>query len=136
MLNKVILIGNLGQDVEVRFTPNGTMVGNFSMAVNEVWTDKEGKKHQKTDWVQVTVWKKLAENCKLYISKGSRVYVEGKLRTQNWVDKTGSKRYRTYVEAFSVKFLDPSKGNGAAPSKENEDRQEEMHEFDTSDLTF
>jgi single-strand DNA-binding protein len=136
MLNKVILIGNLGQDVEVRFTPNGTMVGNFSMAVNEVWTDKEGKKHQKTDWVQVTVWKKLAENCKLYISKGSRVYVEGKLRTQNWVDKTGSKRYRTYVEAFSVKFLDSSKGNGAQPSKGSEDHQEEMPEFDPSDLTF
>lgn len=98
MLNRWQGIGNLGRDVELRYTQSGKAVGNFSMAV-----DGGGK--DKTEWVNVVVWEKIAENCAKYIGKGSLVYVEGRLQTRKWEDQGGNTRYTTEVVAWSVKFL-------------------------------
>ncbi len=104
-INKVILIGNLGSDPEVRFTPNGTAVGNFNIATNESWNNKDGKKEERTEWHKIVVWGKTAENCGEYLSKGRPVYIEGRLQTREWNDKDGNKRYTTEIVAQTVQFL-------------------------------
>lgn len=104
-LNKVMLIGNLGQDPEVRFTPAGQAVATFNIATSERWTDKAGQKQEKTEWHRIVVWGKTAENCKEYLSKGRPVFVEGRLQTREWTDKEGKKRYTTEVVANLVQFL-------------------------------
>ena len=114
-LNKVMLIGNLGQDPEVRFTPAGQAVATFSIATSERWTDKAGQKQEKTEWHRIVVWGKTAENCKEYLSKGRPVFVEGRLQTREWTDKEGKKRYTTEVVASLVQFLG-SAGERRAPS--------------------
>lgn len=122
-VNKVILIGRLGKDVELRYANNGKAVANFSMAMGEQWTDRDGKKQEKTEWANIVCWDKQAENCSKYIFKGSQVYVEGKLQTRSYDDKSGTKRYVTEVVAQQVKFLDSRKqeqpggdvGAGAPP---------------------
>lgn len=112
-LNKVILIGNLGQDPDVRYTPSGAAVANFSIATTERWKDKQsGNLEEKTEWHRIVVWGKLAELCKEYLAKGRAVYVEGRLQTRAWDDKDGNKRYTTEVVAQTVQFLD-RKGSGA-----------------------
>lgn len=111
-MNKVIVMGNLGQDVELKSTPNGTSVANFSIATNERWKDKEGKQQERTEWHNVVVWGKQAESCSKYLSKGSKVLVEGSLKTNSWEDKdTKKKMYRTEVNASNVQFVD-TKGTG------------------------
>ena len=107
-INKVIIIGNLGQDPETKYLPSGAVVANFSVAVSESWKDKQtGEIKERTEWVNVEVWGNTAEACDKYIHKGSKVYVEGKLQTESWDDKdTGQKRYRTKVRADNVQFLD------------------------------
>lgn len=115
-LNKVILIGNLGQDPDVRYTPSGAAVANFSIATTEKWKDKQsGNLEEKTEWHRVVVWGKLAELCKEYLAKGRSVYLEGRLQTRAWDDKDGNKRYTTEVVAQTVQFLD-RKGSGPAAS--------------------
>lgn len=119
-LNKVMLIGNLGQDPEVRFTPGGQAVATFNIATSEQWTDKAGQKQEKTEWHRIVVWGKQAENCKEYLSKGRSVFVEGRLQTREWTDKEGKKRWTTEVNAQSVKFLGSpgerrAAGAGASP---------------------
>jgi single-strand DNA-binding protein len=109
MLNKVMIIGNLGQDPELK-TINGKSVCNFSVATSEKWTDKQGQKQEKTEWHRVTVWDKIAENCAKYLAKGKKVYVEGKLQTRSW-EKDGQKHYATDISANTVQFLSPA-GNG------------------------
>jgi single stranded DNA-binding protein (ssb) len=104
-VNKVILIGNLGSDPEVRYTPSGAAVCNFNIATNESWNSKEGKKEERTEWHKIVVWAKLAELCGEYLSKGRTVYVEGRLQTREWNDKDGNKRYTTEVVAQSIQFL-------------------------------
>jgi single-strand DNA-binding protein len=104
-INKVILIGNLGSDPEVRYTPNGTAVGNFNIATNESWTNKEGKREERTEWHRIVVWGKTAENCGEYLSKGRPVYIEGRLQTREWNDKDGNKKYTTEIVAQTVQFL-------------------------------
>lgn len=113
-LNKVMLIGNLGKDPELRTTPNGKQVASFSVACNETWVDKTGQKQEKVEWVNVIVWDKLAENCGKYLSKGRPAYVEGKLQTRSWDDKEGVKRYTTEVLAHTVQFLGSKEGGGGA----------------------
>jgi single-strand DNA-binding protein len=104
-LNKVMLIGNLGKDPEVRYTPNGTPVANFSIATSDTWIDKEtGKKKEKTEWHRIVAWRKLGEICGEYLAKGRQVYVEGKLQTRPW-EKDGITRYTTEIIASEVKFL-------------------------------
>jgi single-strand DNA-binding protein len=112
-INKVILIGNLGRDPEVRYTPDGTAVTNFSIATSLEWNDKNsGEKKEKTEWHRIVTFRKLAEICGQYLSKGRQVYVEGRLQTRSWDDKEGVKRYITEVVADTVQFLGPKDSSG------------------------
>lgn len=104
-VNKVILIGNLGADPEVRFTPGGQAVANFRIATSETWNDKNGQKQERTEWHRIVVWGKLAELCGEYLKKGRQCFVEGRLQTREWTDKENKKNYTTEVVANSVVFL-------------------------------
>jgi single-strand DNA-binding protein len=105
-VNKVILLGNLGADPEVRFTPGGQPVANFRMATTDSWMDKNSNQRQeRTEWHRVVVWGKLAELCGEYLKKGRQCYVEGRLQTREWTDKEGKKNYTTEVVANQVTFL-------------------------------
>ncbi len=105
-VNKVILVGRLGQDPEMKYTPSGTGVCNFSIATSETWNDKSGQKQERTEWHRIVVWSKLAELCNQYLAKGRQVFVEGKLQTRSWDDqKTGQKKYMTEINATTVQFL-------------------------------
>jgi single-strand DNA-binding protein len=101
-VNKVILVGNLGKDPEVRYTPGGAAVANFTIATNENWTDKQGQKQERTEWHRIVVWGKAAELCGEYLSKGRQVYIEGRLQTREWNNKEGVKQYTTEVVANPV----------------------------------
>lgn len=111
-VNKVILIGNLGADPEVRYTQGGTAVANLRIATNEVWNDKQGNRQERTEWHRVVVWGKQGEQCAEYLSKGRTVYLEGKLQTREWNDKEGRKNYSTEVVADRVVFLGSGQGGG------------------------
>ena len=104
-VNKVILVGNLGGDPEVRYTPSGAAVVNFSLATAENWKDKDGNKQEKTEWHKVVAWGKLAEICGEYLHKGKQVYIEGRIQTDQWEDKEGNKRYTTKVIANTMQML-------------------------------
>lgn len=104
-VNKVILLGRLGQDPELKYTPGGSPVCNFSLATTESWTDKSGQKQEKTEWHRVVVWGKLAELCNQYLSKGRQAFLEGRLQTRAWDDKDGNKRYTTEILASTVQFI-------------------------------
>jgi single-strand DNA-binding protein len=112
-VNKVILIGNLGADPEVRFTPGGQAVANFRIATSESWNDKNGQKQERTEWHRIVVWGKLAELCGEYLKKGRQCYVEGRLQTREWTDKENRKNYTTEVVANTVTFLGGRDGAGA-----------------------
>ena len=114
-LNKVMVIGNLGADPEMRFAPSGSPVTTFRIASSRTFTTKDGEKKQETEWFTVVTWDKLAENCNQFLSKGRMAYVEGRLKTRSWEDKEGVKHYKTEVIASQVIFLDRS---GAAPLPE------------------
>lgn len=107
-VNKVILIGRLGSDPEVRYTTNGGAVANFNMATNDSWVDKAGQKQERTEWHRVVVWGKLGELCGQYLSKGRQAFVEGRLQTRDWTDKEGVKRYTTEIVAQNIQFLGSS----------------------------
>ena len=105
-VNKVILLGRLGQDPELKYTPSGAAVCNFSLATTESWTDKNsGQKQERTEWHRVVVWGKLAELCNQYLSKGKQAFVEGRLQTRSWEDDSGQKKYATEINATTVQFL-------------------------------
>lgn len=120
-VNKVILVGRLGQNPEVRYTPSGAAVANFSVATNESWTDKSGQKQERTEWHRVVVWGKLAELCNQYLAKGRQVYVEGRLQTRQWQDKDGQTKYTTEVQAQTIQFLG---GNAGAERPAGRDQGE------------
>jgi single-strand DNA-binding protein len=106
MINKAILVGNLGQDPEIRYTNSGTAVANFSIATTERWKDKNtGEMQDKTEWHKIVAWGKLGEICGEYLSKGRQVYIEGKIQTRQWEDKDGNKRYSTEIVANEMKML-------------------------------
>ena len=105
-LNKVMIIGNVGAEPEMRFSPDGTPVTSFRVATNRVYTTPEGERKEETEWFSVVAWGKLAEQCNQFLSKGRLVYAEGRLRTHSWDDQSGQKRYRTEVIANRVSFLD------------------------------
>ncbi len=113
-VNKVIIIGRLGKDPEVRYTSSGGAVTNFNMATNESWTDKSGQKQEKTEWHKIVVWGKMGELCGQYLSKGRQAYVEGRLQTREWQDKEGQKRYTTEIVAMNVQFLGGPGGEKSA----------------------
>ena len=104
-VNKVILVGNLGRDPEVRYTQGGAPVANFTLATNDVWTDKSGARQEKTEWHRVVVWGKTAEIVREHLSKGKQVYIEGSLQTRQWDDREGNKRSTTEVKANRVVLL-------------------------------
>jgi len=104
-VNKVMIIGRLGQDPEVRYTGGGQAVANFNVATSENWTSKDGQKQERTEWHRIVVWGRLAELCKDYLKKGRQVYIDGRLQTRNWDDRDGKKRYVTEIIANSVQFL-------------------------------
>jgi single-strand DNA-binding protein len=123
-INKVIIIGNLGGDPEVRYTPSGSAVANFNVATSESWKDKNtGEKKERTEWHRIVVWGKLGELCGEYLSKGRQVYVEGRLQTRSYDDKDGVKRYMTEIIATDVQFLGSKESGGGrlggAPLRES-----------------
>ena len=105
-LNKVMIIGNLGADPEMRFLPDGKPTTGFRVATNREFSTPDGERKQETEWFSVVAWGKLAEQCNQFLTKGRLVYVEGRLRTRSWDDQTGQKRYRTELIADHVTFLD------------------------------
>jgi single-strand DNA-binding protein len=115
-VNKVILLGNLGRDPEVRFTQGGTPVANFTMATTDRWSDPSGEKKEKTEWHRIVVWGKQAEIAGEYLKKGRPVFVEGSLQTREWTDREGNKRYTTEVRAQRLQLLGRPDDRGAAAS--------------------
>jgi single-strand DNA-binding protein len=113
-LNKVMLIGRLGKDPEVRYTPDGSAVANFSLATSETWNDKSGTKQERTEWHNIVAWGKLADLAKRYLSKGRQVYIEGRIRTREWDDKDGNKRRTTEVMANQMVLLGSRQESGDA----------------------
>jgi single-strand DNA-binding protein len=111
-VNKVIVVGRLGADPEVKTVTGGTTVARLSIATSENWTDREGQKQERTEWHRIVVWGKMGETCGKYLSKGRQVYVEGRLQTRSWEDQQGQKRYTTEIVAQTVQFL----GGGANPN--------------------
>jgi single-strand DNA-binding protein len=105
-LNKVMIIGNVGTEPEMRFTPNGNPVTSFRVATNRVYTTPEGERRQETEWFTVVAWNRLAENCNQYLTKGQRVYAEGRLHTRSWEGQDGQQRSRSEIVANRVLFLD------------------------------
>lgn len=116
-LNKVMVIGNVGGDPEMRFTPNGHPVTSFRVATNWVYNAPDGERKQETEWFNVVAWNKLAEQCNQFLTKGRLVYVEGRLRTRNWDDQEGQKHYRAEVIASRVTFLDRQSTSGGNDDK-------------------
>jgi single-strand DNA-binding protein len=130
-VNKVILIGNLGKDPEVKYTPQGTAVAKFTLATNERFKDKSGEWQDRTEWHNITAWARLAEIAGEYLKKGRTVYIEGSLRTDSWEDKqTGQKRYSTYINASDLVLLGGGREGGGEGGGHN--RQRSGNDFDQS----
>ena len=121
-LNKVMIIGNLGSDPEMRFTPNGNPVTSFTVATNRVYNTSDGERKTETEWFNVVAWNKLAEQCNQFLQKGRLVYVEGRLRTRSWEGQDGQKHYRTEVIANRITFLGGRQTAGGAAEEEVEDK--------------
>lgn len=116
-VNKVILIGNLGRDAELRYTPGGAAVATLSLATTEVWNDRNtNQRQEKTEWHRIVVWGKQAETLQEYLTKGRQIYVEGRLQTRQWDDKDGNKRYTTEIKADRITLLGSGRGAPAEPS--------------------
>ena len=137
-LNKVILIGNLGKDPELSYTAGGVAVAKFSVATSERWKDQEGNWQERTEWHNITTWRKLAEICGQYLKKGSKVYLEGKLQTRSWDDKnTGVKRYATDVVVDDMIMLDSKGASGAeGPPAAPPEAEEPTQQSQKEDLPF
>lgn len=139
-VNKVILIGRLGADPEVRYTPGGAAVANFRMATSENWT-KDGEKQERTEWHKIVAFGKLGEICGEYLVKGKQVYIEGRIQTRSWEDKDGNKRWMTEIVASSMQMLgSPGEGVNAPVTQPNEEAPEDSSvkeaEFSEEDIPF
>ncbi len=120
-VNKVILIGNLGKDPETRYMSNGEAVTNITLATTDTWKDRNGEKQEKTEWHRVTFYRKLAEIAGEYLKKGRPVYVEGRLETRKWTDKSGADRYTTEIIAHEMKMLGSRSGSGSFDASDSGD---------------
>jgi single-strand DNA-binding protein len=129
-LNKMQVIGNLGTDPEMRYTPNGNPVTSFSIATNRRYTDSQGERHEETEWFRVVAWNQLAELCNQYLSKGRRAYVDGRLHSSTWEGQDGQTRFRNEIIAERVLFLDRAPGGPGSPEGEGESP------FDEDSLPF
>ncbi|HBF43431.1 MAG TPA: single-stranded DNA-binding protein [Desulfobacteraceae bacterium] len=136
-INKVILVGRLGRDPEVKYTPSGAAVANFSIATSEQWKDKEtGEKQERTEWHKIVAWRRLGEICGEYLHKGSQIYIEGRLQTRSWEDRDGNKRYTTEVIAQNMQMLDAMNKGGRAESQEGRLPAEEPIDVPDDDIPF
>jgi single-strand DNA-binding protein len=134
-VNKVILVGNLGKDPEVRFMPNGEAVCNFSIATTDSWKDKSGAKQERTEWHNIVMYRKLAEIAGEYLKKGRPVYVEGRLQTRKWQTKEGQDRYTTEIIADQMQMLGGRDGAGSNASYDGGmDQSSGSNDFDQSSL--
>ena len=125
-VNKVILVGNLGRDPEMRFMPNGEAVCNFSIATTDSWKDKSGQKQERTEWHNIVIYRKLAEIAGEYLKKGRPVYIEGRLQTRKWQTKEGQDRLTTEIIADQMQMLGGREGGGASSSYESMDDDQSM----------
>ncbi len=130
-INKVIIVGRLGQDPEMKAVGQGSTVTRLNVATSENWTDKNGQKQERTEWHRITVWGKLAELCGKYLAKGRQVYIEGKLQTRSWEDN-GQKKYATDIVASTVQFLGAGTGAGASAT----DTSAGMNQSSGTDFNF
>lgn len=128
-LNKVMIIGRLGRDPEMRYTQNGKPVTSFSVATNRTWVNSEGERCEDTEWFNVVAWGNLAEICKQYLTKNQQVYIEGRLQTRGWEDQDGKKHYRTEVVANEMIILGERKGIETTEKAEWEESEFESSEF-------
>ncbi len=136
-VNKVILVGRLGRDPEVRYTPSGVAVANFSMATSEEWKDRDtGEKKERTEWHRIVAWRRLGEICGEYLHKGSQIFIEGKLQTRDWEDRDGNKRYTTEIVAQNMQMLDSPAKEGRAQSEEERYPVEEPVSIPEDDIPF
>jgi len=141
-LNKVMIIGNLGSEPEMRFTPSGRPVTSFRVATNRVYTTPEGERKEETEWFTVVAWNKLAEQCNQFLTKGRLVYTEGRLRTRTWEGQDGQKHYRTEIIANRVTFLDrqaaplPEERSEEAGSEEAGSEEAITNELEPEDIPF
>jgi len=138
MLNKIMLIGRLGSNPEVKYTNSGSAVASFSMALTEYWRDKQGTKQEKTEWVNVVAWDRLADQAQSFLQKGSLVFVEGKLQTRSWDDQQGQKKYKTEVVANQFRFLDSrsEKPQFSQAPQQPQDNQQNQNPYIEDDTPF
>jgi single-strand DNA-binding protein len=132
-VNKVILLGNLGADPELRYTNSGTAVANFRIATNERWNDRNGEQQERTEWHNIVAWGKLGEICGKYLKKGRPVFVEGRLQTRSWEDQSGNKRYTTEIVALNMQMIGRA-GESADAGSTWEPRQAEAPEQAVPDI--
>ncbi|MCH7836465.1 MAG: single-stranded DNA-binding protein [Chloroflexi bacterium] len=132
-LNKVMIIGNLGADPEMRYTADGNAMTSFRVAASRNWSTPDGERREETEWFSVVAWRKLAEQCSQFLQKGRRVYVEGRLRTRSWDTPDGQKRFRTEVVADRVLFLDRPTG---APLPEEQEAGEAPAPLEAEEIPF
>ncbi len=132
-VNKVILIGNLGKDPEIRYTTGGQAVANFTIATSDSYTNKDGEKQENTEWHRIVAWGRLAEICGEYLTKGRMVYIEGQLRTRSWEDKEGNTRWTTEVVARSMEMLSSAGSRSESPSKDSSSSE---GDFEIDDDSF
>ena len=139
-LNKVTLIGRLGQDPEIRYTQSGSAVANATIATNDYWTDKQGEKQERTEWHSLVLWGKLADLAQSYLKKGSQVYVEGKLQKRKWEDKEGNERWTTEIVANQMQMLGERMSQGTSNqgnvTKQNTSSNEFVDEEFDDDIPF
>jgi single-strand DNA-binding protein len=147
-VNKVILVGNLGRDAELRYTPGGAPVATLNLATTEVWNDKAGQRQEKTEWHRIVLWGKTAESLNEYLTKGKQLYIEGRLQTRQWDDKDGNKRYTTEIRGDRIVLLGGGAGGGArqqgprggagagAPGGDVEQMGEPVSELSDDDIPF
>lgn len=124
-VNKVILVGNVGQDPEVRYMPNGNAVANLSLATSESWKDQQGQLQERTEWHRLTLYRRLAEIAGEYLRKGSQIYVEGKLQTRKWQDQQGQERYTTEVIVDQMQMLGGKTGQAEGGYQQQAPRQQQ-----------
>ncbi|HOA22846.1 MAG TPA: single-stranded DNA-binding protein [Aggregatilineales bacterium] len=130
-LNKVMIIGHLGRDPEMRYTPSGRPVTSFSVVTTRTWTSAEGERHEEEEWFNVVAWGNLAEICNQYLSKGQQAYIEGRLQTRGWEDSEGKKHYRTELVASEMIVLGDRRGSSPPPPPlpDRDDSEEENYPF-------
>ena len=119
-LNKILIIGNLGTDPEMRYTPNGNPVTSFRVATNRTYTTAQGEKRDETEWFTIVTWNQLAERCNQFLTKGQKIYVEGRLKSESWTGNDGQVRFRNEITAGQVLFLDRGPSTGTTPETEPE----------------